>query len=55
MISSVLYFLCQVGVYFYDGGCGILEENEIFNHKYSGIQIRSLTTSKLSVEIYLLK
>ncbi|KAJ7388161.1 F-box only protein 11 [Desmophyllum pertusum] len=31
----------HVGVYFYDGGCGILEENEIFNHKYSGIQIRS--------------
>ena len=36
-LHSVVF---QVGVYFYDGGCGILEENEIFNHKYSGIQIR---------------
>ena len=35
-LHSVVF---QVGVYFYDGGCGILEENEIFNHKYSGIQI----------------
>ena len=30
----------QVGVYFYDKGCGTLENNEIYNHKYSGIQIR---------------
>ena len=27
-------------MYFYDNGGGILEDNEIFNHKYSGIQIR---------------
>eukprot|EP00794_Sanderia_malayensis_P017730 gene17730-19502_t len=31
----------KVGVYFYDKGCGTLEDNEIYNHKYSGIQIRS--------------
>jgi F-box protein 11 len=30
----------QVGVYFYDRGGGILEDNEIYNHKYSGVQIR---------------
>ena len=38
-ISNIL-LSSQVGVYFYDGGCGVLEDNEIFNHKYSGIQIR---------------
>ena len=30
----------QVGVYFYDKGGGVLEDNEIYNHKYSGVQIR---------------
>jgi len=30
----------QVGVYFYDNGHGTLEENDIFNHLYSGVQIR---------------
>ena len=39
-VLSVFFYRFQVGVYFYDGGCGVLEENEIFNHKYSGIQIR---------------
>ena len=38
--SSCFPSFLQVGVYFYDGGCGTLEENEIFHHKYSGIQIR---------------
>ena len=32
--------LLQVGVYFYDNGHGKLEENDIFNHLYSGVQIR---------------
>jgi len=32
--------LLQVGVYFYDNGHGVLEENDIFHHLYSGIQIR---------------
>ena len=30
----------QVGIYFYDGGNGLLEENDIYNHCFSGIQIR---------------
>ena len=34
----LLYF--QVGVYFYDNGHGTLEDNDIFNHLYSGVQIR---------------
>ena len=32
--------LFQVGVYFYDNGHGTLENNDIFNHLYSGVQIR---------------
>lgn len=31
----------QVGVYFYDNGHGRLEDNDIFNHLYSGVQIRT--------------
>ena len=31
----------QVGIYFYDNGGGVVEECHIFNHAYSGIQIRS--------------
>ena len=31
---------CQVGVYFYDNGHGTLEDNDIYNHLYSGVQIR---------------
>lgn len=31
----------QVGVYFYDNGHGKLEDNDIFNHLYSGVQIRT--------------
>ena len=27
-------------MYFYDNGHGTLEENDIFNHLYSGVQIR---------------
>lgn len=35
--------LCsQVGVYFYDNGHGVLEDNDIYNHMYSGVQIRSV-------------
>ena len=30
----------QVGIYFYDNGSGVLEENDIYNHSFSGIQIR---------------
>ena len=30
----------QVGIYFYDNGGGVLEENDIYNHCFSGIQIR---------------
>lgn len=30
----------QVGVYFYDNGHGLLEDNNIFSHLYSGVQIR---------------
>ena len=40
-------------MYFYDGGCGVLEENEIFNHKYSGIQIRCLIIDKTLNSHYL--
>lgn len=32
--------LLQVGVYFYDNGHGVLEDNDIYNHMYSGVQIR---------------
>lgn len=32
----------QVGVYFYDNGHGVLEDNDIYNHMYSGVQIRSV-------------
>lgn len=35
-----MYYL-QVGVYFYDNGHGKLEDNDIFNHLYSGVQIRT--------------
>lgn len=38
MANSFLYE--QVGGYFYDNGHGILEDNDIFNHLYSGVQIR---------------
>ncbi len=34
----------QVGIYFYDNGGGVLEENDIYNHSFSGIQIRSVYT-----------
>ena len=34
----MLFF--KVGVYFYDNGHGTLEDNDIFNHLYSGVQIR---------------
>lgn len=30
----------KVGVYFYDNGHGVLEDNDIYNHMYSGVQIR---------------
>lgn len=33
--------MLQVGVYFYDNGHGKLEDNDIFNHLYSGVQIRT--------------
>lgn len=35
-----LFLMCQVGVYFYDNGHGVLEDNDIYNHMYSGVQIR---------------
>lgn len=30
----------QVGIYYYDNGGGMLEENDIYNHAFSGVQIR---------------
>lgn len=38
---ETLVFDPQVGVYFYDNGHGKLEDNDIFNHLYSGVQIRT--------------
>lgn len=38
-MSYVMSFK-QVGVYFYDNGHGVLEDNDIYNHMYSGVQIR---------------
>uniref|UniRef100_A0A1I7XHY1 Beta_helix domain-containing protein n=1 Tax=Heterorhabditis bacteriophora TaxID=37862 RepID=A0A1I7XHY1_HETBA len=37
-----------VGVYFYDNGHGLLEENDIFNHLYSGVQIRTGSNPKIT-------
>ena len=34
-------------MYFYDNGHGVLEENDIFNHLYSGVQIRLVLTGNL--------
>ena len=31
----------KVGVYFYDSGSGSLINNQIYNHSYCGIQIRT--------------
>jgi len=39
-VLSAQILLFQVGVYFYDNGHGTLENNDIFNHLYSGVQIR---------------
>lgn len=39
MTVNILSFK-QVGVYFYDNGHGVLEDNDIYNHMYSGVQIR---------------
>lgn len=36
----------QVGVYFYDNGHGVLEDNDIYNHMYSGVQIRLVGKKK---------
>lgn len=36
----MIFLYLQVGVYFYDNGHGTLEDNDIFNHLYSGVQIR---------------
>ena len=33
--------ILKVGVYFYDSGNGSLINNQIYNHSFSGIQIRS--------------
>lgn len=41
IIVYFLYYFLQVGVYFYDNGHGKLEDNDIFNHLYSGVQIRT--------------
>ena len=38
--NAVVLLYLQVGVYFYDNGHGTLEDNDIFNHLYSGVQIR---------------
>ena len=39
-IGCLNFLYSQVGVYFYDNGHGTLEDNDIFNHLYSGVQIR---------------
>ena len=39
----------QVGIYFYDNGGGVLEENDIYNHSFSGIQIRYTVEEKVCV------
>lgn len=40
-IAFILTGFClKVGVYFYDNGHGVLEDNDIYNHMYSGVQIR---------------
>uniref|UniRef100_A0A671NSF4 DNA mismatch repair protein Msh2-like n=1 Tax=Sinocyclocheilus anshuiensis TaxID=1608454 RepID=A0A671NSF4_9TELE len=36
-----------VGVYFYDNGHGVLEDNDIYNHMYSGVQIRTGSNPKI--------
>lgn len=38
--KSFAHLFNQVGVYFYDNGHGVLEDNDIYNHMYSGVQIR---------------
>lgn len=37
----------QVGVYFYDNGHGVLEDNDIYNHMYSGVQIRFVESDNM--------
>lgn len=40
---NIFFLYChfqKVGVYFYDNGHGVLEDNDIYNHMYSGVQIR---------------
>lgn len=39
-VTAFSLFFKQVGVYFYDNGHGVLEDNDIYNHMYSGVQIR---------------
>lgn len=39
----------QVGVYFYDNGHGVLENNDIFNHLYSGVQIRFVFINEIRI------
>lgn len=39
-METVTESVKQVGVYFYDNGHGVLEDNDIYNHMYSGVQIR---------------
>uniref|UniRef100_A0A673MAZ1 DNA mismatch repair protein Msh2-like n=1 Tax=Sinocyclocheilus rhinocerous TaxID=307959 RepID=A0A673MAZ1_9TELE len=34
-------------VYFYDNGHGVLEDNDIYNHMYSGVQIRTGSNPKI--------
>ena len=38
-------------MYFYDNGHGTLEENDIFNHLYSGVQIRYVPSTILSEKL----
>jgi len=39
-MAAIVFSCKQVGVYFYDNGHGVLEDNDIYNHMYSGVQIR---------------
>ena len=41
VVISKIRTILKVGVYFYDSGNGSLINNQIYNHSFSGIQIRS--------------
>lgn len=54
-ITFLRHVIKQVGVYFYDNGHGVLEDNDIYNHMYSGVQIRyvKFLRSKLGEQLWI--